>query len=389
MISASAALGAYFGFVLGAHQHLALGLIFGGAALGGEILKPFAVAGAVDAFRSREFLRGLTCAALGTVCVLYSLAAELSIAAGTRGDMASARQLSADAVQGARERRTRAAAELAELPAARTPAELAPLIAKARATPGANNCDGPPDGPVSRKVCGDVLAMQSEAARAQRRAELSATIADADKVLAAKSANPIATAGAADPLASALSAYLSALGRSAHADAIAPWLALIPVLFLELGSALALIVVRSIGATPLPRPPAPAPIPAPMQPSPAPAALPAASALPAEPSALVAPIPAEPSTVAAPSADAARKPRKGRGDDDGGMPPGGQRRLEPLADVIRANGGRLQGGQRGIAKLLGVSKSRANELLHELAAAGAVRLATGRRGTVVELATPA
>src|SRR5687768_4757190 len=84
LVSASAALGAYYGFTLGTSQHVALGLILGGAALGGELLKPIAVASGVEAFRGREWLSGLACCALALVCVVYSLAAELSLAAGSR-----------------------------------------------------------------------------------------------------------------------------------------------------------------------------------------------------------------------------------------------------------------------------------------------------------------
>lgn len=54
--------------------------------------------------------------------------------------------------------------------------------------------------------------------------------------------------------------------------------------------------------------------------------------------------------------------------------------------ILRARGGKLEGGQRSIAKVLGLSKSRLNELLHELASAGHVRLAVGRTGTTVSLA---
>lgn len=36
LIGASAALGAYFGFTVGAHVHVALGVVFAAAALGGD-----------------------------------------------------------------------------------------------------------------------------------------------------------------------------------------------------------------------------------------------------------------------------------------------------------------------------------------------------------------
>lgn len=92
LIGASATLGAYYGHTVGAHVHAALGVVFAAAALGGELLKPLAVQGAFDSFRSREWMRGLSCATLAAACIVYSLAAELSLAAGSRGDLAASRQ---------------------------------------------------------------------------------------------------------------------------------------------------------------------------------------------------------------------------------------------------------------------------------------------------------
>lgn len=70
-------------------------------------------------------------------------------------------------------------------------------------------------------------------------------------------------------------------------------------------------------------------------------------------------------------------------------PKGGHRRKRPasnVVDLLQRSGGRITSSQRGIAKRLGVSKSRANEVLHDLSSRGVVNLSTGRRGTVVSLA---
>jgi hypothetical protein len=42
LVGASAALGSYFGYIIGSQTHALLGLVFAGAALGGEIVKPYA-----------------------------------------------------------------------------------------------------------------------------------------------------------------------------------------------------------------------------------------------------------------------------------------------------------------------------------------------------------
>ena len=81
-----------------------------------------------------------------------------------------------------------------------------------------------------------------------------------------------------------------------------------------------------------------------------------------------------------------KKRTRGKGGQGGGGGQQGKRRLGNVVDLLKARGGRIEGGQRAIAKTLGLSKSRVNEVLHELAAAGAVSLATSRSGTMVSLA---
>jgi uncharacterized membrane protein len=53
--------------------------------------------------------------------------------------------------------------------------------------------------------------------------------------------------------------------------------------------------------------------------------------------------------------------------------------------LLKASGGKIEGGQRSIARALGISKSPANELLHELAQTGLLSLSTSRSGTTVAL----
>jgi hypothetical protein len=205
IVSASAALGTYYGFTVGAHSHVALGVIFGGAALGGEILKPFAVASAVDAFRTREWLQGLMCTGLAFVLVAYSLTAELSLAAGSRGDLANARQATADTLQSERDRRERAAAELERLPPARTAAELEPQITKLKAALGRTNCTRSRTDERVASLCGQIATLQSEIGRSERRMQLDQTISEADAALAKAASGPVVVKDA-DPLASTISA---------------------------------------------------------------------------------------------------------------------------------------------------------------------------------------
>ncbi len=329
IISASALLGAYYGFTLGSHLAPSIGLVFAAAALGGELLKPLAVLGAFEALRSREILRALLCSLMAVVCVAYSFTAELSLAAGGRGDMASERGALRDNTEALRRSRTRAERELQQLTFARPVKELEPFIAKLSATPGANGCATEPDGPISRKVCGKVAELRAEAARSKRRYELDQAIVNAGAVLSGQSKH----VSHADPLASALSAYATASGHQVAADTLAPWLALIPVLFLELGSSLALVIARSIDVQRKPKRPAP------------------------------------------------RKPpsKKVRREQKSGAIGGN------VVELLKIRGGEIKSGQRGLAKALGVSKSRVNEILHELASAGQIALDTTCTGTRIKL----
>jgi hypothetical protein len=357
LIAASASLGAYFGYTVGAHVHVALGVVFAAAALGGELLKPLAVQGAFDSFQCRAWLRGLSCAVLAAVCIVYSLAAELSLAAGSRGDLAASRQAAADTAKVSRDRRTRAEAELSALPAARPAEVVAPLIARLKASPAGRDCERPST-PAARKACGQIAELESEAARAKRRTELEAIIADTT----AKPADGPAPVADADPLASALAAYARATGHDVEPDTIAPWLALIPVLFLELGSALALVVVRALG-----------------EPTTPPAPTVEAVDEPASETPVIEPPPAasEPAPVATgPRPRAQRRTARARRDA-----------AANVIDLVKARGGVVEGGQREIARTLGISKSRANEVLTELAKTGALQVATSRTGTTVKLAT--
>lgn len=335
LIVASALLGAWFGFQVGSEHHVAIAVLFAAAALGGELLKPFAVAGVFEAIRERSFTRAAACLMLAAMCVVYSVAAELTLAAGSRGDMAAGRAHAATEHRALRERRARAEAELAGLSSARTAAEIGPSIAKALAAAGIKDCDRAPETVAGRRACAEVRTLEVEAARSERRRELEQTIADASASLSADRVH----VKDADPLAAVLSAYASEAGRPIAPDRISPWLALIPVLFLEIGSAFGLVVARSIPISP---------------------ETPATGGRDPEPIRAVS-RPSGPQPLAL-----------------------GQRAARVLAYL--AAHGPLAGGQRSMARALGLSKSTLNISLRELERAGHVVLDTSPTGTRVMLA---
>ncbi|WP_072387007.1 hypothetical protein [Hyphomicrobium sp. CS1BSMeth3] len=394
LVTASALLGAFYGYVVGSHTHQLIGLIFATAALGGEILKPYAVSAALDAFGRWQLLRGAACALLAVVAIVYSVTSELGLAAASRGDQTAARQSTLDAAKSTQSQRERAQAELATLLPARDGLES--QIKALKATPGANGCEKI-DGPISRDTCRAVADLEIEAARAKRRAELEAALRSAP---AAADAQPAVKD--ADPLAAALAAYLGALGWAVGPDGLSPWLLLIPVLFLELGSALGVVVVRSMDAGVSGNRPAGASGPLSVEPV-GPDVRPEQTAdarNPLNPGISDTQQTAKPDTEVAPTVAAKRTATAGKkrtpANGKSRTPPkgptgpkGGHRRKRPasnVVDLLQRNGGRISSSQRGIAKRLGVSKSRANEVLHDLSSRGVVNLSTGRRGTVVSLA---
>ncbi len=373
LVLASAGFGAVFAWITGSEHGVILGGLFVLMAVSLECAKPLAVATALSALRTWSLFLGGSLALLAAVAIAYSLTSELTLMAGARGDLVAERaaklKASADAAEDARHARERYEAakdELATLPAARPVAELQKQINDLLLTPGADGC-AEINGKITRTVCPLVAGLKAEKARAERRATLEAILAQPPPVIAAPKETHVAHA---DPGASALSAYLAALGFKLPADTITDWLALVPVLALEVGSALAGVLAMSMrpdvsGQTICEEVKEP-------QPSKVhgPAKLPVTSGNPAS------------------ATRVKRKRKRARKNDrggQGGSGSAGPRMPANVIDLLRQKGGRIEGGQRGIGKLLGLGKSRANELLHELATAGAVILNTTRAGTTVEL----
>jgi len=235
LIAASASLGTYYAFTLGSHFGRVVAVAFAAMALGGELLKPVAVEQAFAA-GWRQPARALACLAVAGVAILYSLTAELAFSAGARGDLAASRKAAGDAAAAALARRQRAEAELAGLKPTRAVGELEALHAK---QPG-RDCAALNGS--FRVVCQRPGPYAAELARARRRAELEAVIAAAGEAAGGPSA-----VGEADPQAAAVSAYLTAAGWPVRAEQAATWLHLLPVLLLEIGSALGLLVARAPG----------------------------------------------------------------------------------------------------------------------------------------------
>jgi hypothetical protein len=365
LVIASAGFGSVYAWSTGSQHGIALGGLSVLMAVALEASKPLALAGSLGAFGSLNLVRGLALILLAAVAVLYSLTSELTLMAGARGDVVAGREAALKAsvnaeaeAQRARTRYETAKTELATLTTTRPAGELQTAIDQLLATPGADGCTEI-NGKVTRTVYPQVAALRTELVQARQRAELQAIIAEPLPIV------PLSQEiGAADPGATALSVYLAALRIRINSAILSEWLALIPIVALQIGSATAALSAGAYGPTH----------------SSDNRTLDTATGQPESP----------PAPVPQVSSRGKSKRRRNRGDDDtghSGTAATGHRVMPAnVVDLLRERGGKLEAGQRAIGKLLGVSKSRANQIIHELAAAGAVLLDTSRAGTRLALA---
>jgi len=169
----------------------------------------------------------------------YSLTADLSLMATARGDLVAQRAASARAAKSADGQRDRVEVELSKLvnvrPAATIRAEINGLLAD----PRVGDCQTM-DGPRSTAACPRVASLRAELGNAERKEQLEATLAGI------QTATPATTDKPADPAAHALSVYLAALGLVLPERLLTDWLTLIPVLALEIGAALSLLLVQAV-----------------------------------------------------------------------------------------------------------------------------------------------
>ena len=298
-----------------------------------------------------------------------------------RTDLIAQRTADAKVARSLDGRRDRIEAELSKLAGIRPAATVKADIDGLLLDPRVGDCSVM-DGPRSKAACPRVASLRAELGQAERKAQLEVGLTGL------QTAAPATTDKAADPGAHALSVYLAALGLILPERLLTDWLTLIPVLALEIGAAVSLLLVQAVSGgktgheTPRQieqKPDSPDQA-RPAQPQTASPDTKSGS-VPAIPASL----PSVPPTKGRTPRTAKKRTRKNGGDRGGGGQ-SGKRRLGNVVDLLKARGGRIEGGQRGIAKTLGLSKSRVNEVLHELAAAGAVRLATSRAGTMVSLA---
>ena len=307
--------------------------------------------------------------------VLFSLAAialfgtfSLSSALGSFFGGRAATEVQQSTANGTRTRLEKAydtaRIELEGLAAARPVAELEAVVAKFKATPGANGCTKEPDGPISRKACGDAATVAVELGRAKRRAELEGQMVEATGAL-----GNIAPPKVVNADALALSTFAGKLGVVVTPGRVNPWLSLLAVALVEFGGGLCFAVAGVFSVAPAVR-------------HSAPESVSVATALEHGETVESAQVVRGPN-----EADFLGLARRAKGGtitvpkltvaDDA---------AERLLLMVAHHGTELLGSNLTFGRALGVSHTQAGRVLDELEASGRVTVARGKSGTVVRLA---
>jgi hypothetical protein len=372
LVTASAGFGAVYAWTTGSTHGYILGGLTVLFALALEVAKPLAVQGFFSAARTWAFGQALCLAVLAVLAVAYSLTAELSLMASVRSDTVATRQAQTraaaehDKETAAREReQARVEQELRLLGSARPVAELEGLAAnlpkrcKIEVTLGTR-----------RTVCTRNASLDAEIGRAKRREQLEQAlerltpgrtgVRDSRATSSREASAPVPVPVKDDPAAEALATYLALIGLHVRPATITEWLILVPVLALEVGSALAAVLARMSPVDEAPGRRA------------AGTGFAKTSAKGAS-GATATQLMESPAVQGEPAAErSSPKPRRTARDR--------------LLEMLSGAKGPLRVGQEGLAEALGVTSARVRQLLKELAAAGAIRVRTSPAGTTISLA---
>jgi uncharacterized membrane protein len=325
-------------------------------AIGLELSKPFALEASFAQFRQLRIGSGIAMALLAMVSIAYSLSAELSLMAQSRADLAAERQAGAKQATSADKHRARTEAELAALGTVRPTAAVKADLDALLANPRLNSCDGWLANVRLRAVCIETVApLRSELAKADRRDALEGELRGLGTVLVARPA---------DAGADSLATYAAALGLSIQPKALGDLLVLVGVLALEMGSALSVLLVRSV-ALDKPKPTVQTSWTAALQEH--------RPALPA-PAADDVPLKVLDSPVLDNTEAAVRAPQLSKRRGLGSFGRKRQQDIEAaVLDRLKASGGQLSDASvRGLASMVGAPKSTVHLALGALVASGLV-----------------
>jgi hypothetical protein len=269
----------------------------------------------------------------------YSVVAAVGSASGGRMNAAATELATAGSRQRAQAAYDQARTALAQLAPSRTVGEIEALLAIAKPTCRNTTLNGRRD-----LFCTPNASLVAERARAQRRVELQAQM---DRANAALSEAP---AHVANTDAKALHRYLGAAGVQMDADRLNDLLTLLAVLVIECGGGMALAVGMSLSEKPLSDQT--------VHSSPGHSTAHTITETP-----VASKEPSGAHTVHSPTLSS----------------------RDRLLAMVRDANGALRTGHRALGEALGVSATRAGQLLRDLAADGAIRVRAGKTGSVITL----
>lgn len=217
LVAASAGFGALFAYNIGIQHSLPLAILTIIFAVSLELLKPLAVVSAFHAAYSWQFIRCACLGVLAAVAITYSLTAELSLVSGSRADLTSKREELSFTASANRSAYETAKRELDALAPSRPLEEVQALLEKKETT-----------------------KLLAEEARAKRKLELEAAMKTA---LGSSGGRSLVVA---DPASEALRTYFLAVGWDFRTATISQWMLLVPILAIEVGSALSLVLLNSL-----------------------------------------------------------------------------------------------------------------------------------------------
>lgn len=211
-----------------------------------EVLKPLSIAYAFACFNNLHLIRGLLLALLGVTAIAYSLTAELSLMYAARSDVAAVRKSESISASASTQQYETAASELKTLPKSRSSvAEIESDIISLKAKYRNHDLECKYiETKTESVVCAQIAKLQGEIGVVRRREQLQSII---DKFVYKSPEQNVEKI--ADPSSAAIKTYLKLFGVSLDESIIAQYVVLVPIIALELGSALGLLLVRAISET--------------------------------------------------------------------------------------------------------------------------------------------
>ena len=340
LLVASATCNALFGFTLATTTVEAVVLV--GASIAADVLKSFAPIALRRAVQSRDVLTAFASLCLIAVTAVYSCLAALGFAASVRDTNTAERQAAIDTAARTQQHLKAARSELVGLGPVRPVKSLAAQILAIETRPGimiaGAPCGGRWDGPITREHCPIRAELLVELGKAERASELHKIIGRSEALLDQAGSVPVA----ADPQAEALGAYLAVLGWTTTTDQLRPWLVGVVVLLVELGSLFGLFIATSgnqVRTT-------------------------------------------QETAQGQPMAQSQIDPEP---ELDQSEPSLRANVEQAVLDLVQRQGGSVRRSERGLAQLIGTSRSTARRALNSLAAAGVIAIAAGASGTEIRM----